>query len=367
MLLERRYRRLLLAYPRDYRRARGGELLSTLLDLAPEERTRPTLREAVNLIRHGLRCRLGRPGSRSVLTWSVLTAVICGLFLGALGSRIGWQAARPEPGPAEVRALVGDAVPDLRAYPDGPTYPGHFALQDAGPPRPIRLGDLRALAGGFGPLHQSDLFYRRSVLNISATVSGAVDVGEVLATVRQRLAADGWRLTGVTVVHATVCSDVCVPHDVSWCTARRGDVVLQLGTDAPLEPGVAIDVTVFRATPVAVPIAAVLLGLAGAVSAWLVFGWASRRTPGAETVKGLLATALVMWWSPALLAAPGWFVRRATAAVVMPPVPLWEWLGQPDSFGLFLIGCGAAGLALAIAAVRPRLIRWTAHSTIRAW
>ncbi|MET7965904.1 hypothetical protein [Micromonospora sp. NPDC005305] len=57
--LARRYRRLLLGYPRAYRRDRGEEILGLLLDGAPAGRTRPTLREAADLLRAGLRCRLG--------------------------------------------------------------------------------------------------------------------------------------------------------------------------------------------------------------------------------------------------------------------------------------------------------------------
>jgi len=62
--LERRYQRLLLAYPRRYRRARGGELLTTLLDAAPAGRRRPTWAEA-DLLAGGMRCRLS--GSPNLL------------------------------------------------------------------------------------------------------------------------------------------------------------------------------------------------------------------------------------------------------------------------------------------------------------
>jgi hypothetical protein len=77
--LARRYRRLLLCYPRQYRKARGEEIVATFLDLAPPDRARPTVREAANLVRHGLRCRLGRPNSRTVVLWAVLTAIVWGL------------------------------------------------------------------------------------------------------------------------------------------------------------------------------------------------------------------------------------------------------------------------------------------------
>ncbi|WP_052422402.1 hypothetical protein [Nonomuraea candida] len=56
--LERRYRRLLLAYPRKYRAARGDELLDVLLESADPGRTVPALREAWGLLMGGVRSRI---------------------------------------------------------------------------------------------------------------------------------------------------------------------------------------------------------------------------------------------------------------------------------------------------------------------
>ncbi|MFI6517851.1 hypothetical protein ACIBF1_20000 [Spirillospora sp. NPDC050679] len=54
--LERRYRRLLLAYPRDYRRANGEQLVATLLEAGPDRRV-PPVREAFALVKGGMRER----------------------------------------------------------------------------------------------------------------------------------------------------------------------------------------------------------------------------------------------------------------------------------------------------------------------
>ncbi|MFI6598967.1 hypothetical protein ACIBHX_22135 [Nonomuraea sp. NPDC050536] len=56
--LERRYRRLLLAYPRTYRRAHGDELLDVLLESAEPDRRVPEGREALGLVTGGLRSRV---------------------------------------------------------------------------------------------------------------------------------------------------------------------------------------------------------------------------------------------------------------------------------------------------------------------
>jgi len=57
--LERRYRRLLVAYPASYRASKEDELVAVLLDHAQAEgRTRPSLEDRFDLLRGGLRARL---------------------------------------------------------------------------------------------------------------------------------------------------------------------------------------------------------------------------------------------------------------------------------------------------------------------
>ncbi|MFF5213223.1 hypothetical protein [Streptosporangium sp. NPDC000396] len=61
-VLERRYRRLLLAYPREYRSAHGDELLDLLLDTAEPGSSLPSLKEAAGLLAGGVRTRVTRGG-----------------------------------------------------------------------------------------------------------------------------------------------------------------------------------------------------------------------------------------------------------------------------------------------------------------
>lgn len=55
---ERNCRRLIRAYPPRYRKARGEELVGTLLELAEPGRDRPTLRDSLDVVRGGLALRL---------------------------------------------------------------------------------------------------------------------------------------------------------------------------------------------------------------------------------------------------------------------------------------------------------------------
>jgi len=57
--LERRYRRLLRAYPARYRRERGQEILSTLLEGTSQDRRWPTMRDGRALLAGGMRVRCG--------------------------------------------------------------------------------------------------------------------------------------------------------------------------------------------------------------------------------------------------------------------------------------------------------------------
>jgi hypothetical protein len=105
--LARRYRLLLLAYPRDYRRHRGEEIVDTLLEMAPAGQHRPTLRQAANLVSTGLRCQLGRPRSNGIVVAAALAAIFAA-FLGASAAAwLGWQPARDRDQPE---------FPHLHAY-----------------------------------------------------------------------------------------------------------------------------------------------------------------------------------------------------------------------------------------------------------
>ncbi|ETK30405.1 hypothetical protein [Microbispora sp. ATCC PTA-5024] len=68
--LERRYRRLIGWYPREFRRAHEDEMLTLLLETAEDGRTGPTFRETADLVLGAVRVRLRHAfGPRSVPHW----------------------------------------------------------------------------------------------------------------------------------------------------------------------------------------------------------------------------------------------------------------------------------------------------------
>jgi hypothetical protein len=93
--LERRCRRLMLAYPQTYRRERGEEILGTLLEATPAGRRSPLLRDNRALVAGGLRARAARNRRLSVTT-RLRLAVLLGvsIYLGAVaGADLGGLVA----------------------------------------------------------------------------------------------------------------------------------------------------------------------------------------------------------------------------------------------------------------------------------
>ncbi|MFD2763353.1 hypothetical protein [Micromonospora eburnea] len=93
--LERRYLRLLLAYPAEYRRLRGAEIVGTYLDLAGPDRRWPSPADAADLVRGGLRQRLRAAGAADLVPGVRLAAVLA--FLTATALAAAWSVLELRP------------------------------------------------------------------------------------------------------------------------------------------------------------------------------------------------------------------------------------------------------------------------------
>ncbi|OLE21565.1 MAG: hypothetical protein AUG44_27165 [Actinobacteria bacterium 13_1_20CM_3_71_11] len=105
--LERRYRRLLVAYPAGYRERRADEIITTYLDLAAPGQVRPTLADAIDLVASGLRQRFRVPADFAAgrdLAGPVALALAGGL------SMFLWLAVEPLHGPGTGRAATWGPV-----------------------------------------------------------------------------------------------------------------------------------------------------------------------------------------------------------------------------------------------------------------
>jgi hypothetical protein len=107
-VLARRYRRLLVAYPRAYRTRRGDELVATLLDVAEPGRRVPRLGDSVDLIASGLRRRLGTASIAGFDAGLGIAAPVA-LALAAGIALFAWWRVEPLTGDAHIggSALLG--------------------------------------------------------------------------------------------------------------------------------------------------------------------------------------------------------------------------------------------------------------------
>jgi hypothetical protein len=273
--LERRYRRLLWAYPRTYRRRHGAEILTTLLAMAEPGQSRPAAADAVDLIRGGLRQRFRLPVGRPVL---ILAAVLCAVIGGAFGAAAGSWAG-------------------VQTFADLPDEAALSVIAD------------RAAAGGAEQARSRDgsPWYGESAAR-HYTVPPAWDA----AAAGRALAAQGWRVGPV--------SD---PGGAAWqqnedgtqtrlsmrggdLRAERDGLLLQVRGFVVAEQNGSVSVVVWpRVTAVFLPLiaAGALLGL---VAGWLVAAALLRRH-AARAPAGLRLAARVLTGAALLmLALPAW-------------------------------------------------------------
>ncbi|MGH8879390.1 MAG: hypothetical protein ACRD0P_18935 [Stackebrandtia sp.] len=108
--LERRFRRLLWAYPRRYRRQRGDELLGTLLDSCPDDQSRPTAQQRRSILRSGIGCRFRVRGGRFNVVTTIVLALFCAVIGSCLGSWLSWLSAPDLPDRKATSAIAAEAL-----------------------------------------------------------------------------------------------------------------------------------------------------------------------------------------------------------------------------------------------------------------
>ncbi|HZM77058.1 MAG TPA: hypothetical protein VFC19_15085 [Candidatus Limnocylindrales bacterium] len=347
---------LLRFYPRGYRRERGREMVDTFLDAG---RVRPSFREALNLMRHGMRARLGRPQSRGVVVWAAMFSAMCGLFTASAAIWLAWGTARPLPDRAETSRIVGTAFPGrdiIEVY----RSPDLFAIDRT---QRLSVDNFHWLFFEFAGE------YEFGATAVRLYDDDPFDTVKIMAAAGERMRANGWQVDVNSVGTDQHCADSrCDPAKLSKdyrLVAHRDDTIIELKVMESVHPAL-IWVELQRATPGAAHPAGVAAGLLGALAGWMVFGWASRRTEGGYLVVRALAgtfftATMFMWGVPipfGLQAVLRWQSDKPSPRWY----PLWEWVGQPYFGWLFLVGCGTALLGLASAAL-PRRRAFAQHAT----
>ncbi|MDG4822646.1 hypothetical protein O7635_12375 [Asanoa sp. WMMD1127] len=289
--LERRYRRLLLAYPRAYRRDRGDEMVTTLLEGAPPGRVRPPAGDVWDLLRGGLRQRFAPPHGRGY----ALVAVACAAAVAFLALS------------AAVRlTTASEASKDTLFLTSARLLPRNAPI----------VGDQERMVTTFGGPTRVDLTF--------ATPPAELD--DLAVEVRDLALAEGW---------------VAGPIEGRRFTAERDGqtLVVSVADGVPAEP----DLFASFHTRYPLPASLLPLGLAavvlGGLAGWLVAAWTLRRFR-TRTPAGRLLIALA--GAPSLLLVGA--VAASTAGATL------DATGQS-----FFTDTFAEGLALACLAATPLL------------
>ncbi|MBM2614704.1 hypothetical protein JIG36_03940 [Actinoplanes sp. LDG1-06] len=342
--MSRGYRLLVRAYPPGRRR---GELLDTLAEAG---RARPTVREAVNLLRHGLRARLGRPASRGVVVLATMIALVTGFVGAAVTTRIAWEFAPGYPSGARLEAIEESLFPGLDPSSE---RDGDGLFHDV---------SERSFGEVFLRGHDEDFAF--------ATVWIGPDGGFVkgdypawTAAAQQRLVSEGWQVSDAEVTGATWIATGEIDDSGRRFTATRDGLALtvQTETDVVDTPAGSFYATaeLDRLTPGWITAAGVLGMLVGGLIGWLITGWASRRTqessgPVRSLTREPAVLALVLLLPQALLGLPAMVFQQVSGG---PPVqPFWS-LSLTYGFGCGFLGFVLFAVALITAAVAGRPAR----------
>lgn len=304
--LERSYRRLLWAYPRFYRRDRGLEILTTLLDASEPGQARASLAERVHLLLSGLRCRLVPPGWAGKVATTVATLWMAVVLSGvgayaAWGSQLAGGADLDDAGIATLSdTLVG----------------GHPAASvDIASSDPLEMaysyqntGDWQTFAAeGWSGARPAPAGHTRRYAQVAQ--------GEtVLRNAYQHLRDAGWQ-TG-----ATTGPDWCASCKVFW--ASRDGLLLRMSVAGEGDRPSMIVVRFHRIEPSGIFPAAIAGFLTGVILTWPVMTWLAHRFSRTPRRDQLL---VLLFGLPALYAC-----GANTVDNVLSMVP------DPDADGVFL-------------------------------
>jgi len=366
--LERRYRRLLVSYPRRWRREHGDEVVGTLLDAAGPGQRRPTRRETVNLIGNGLRRRCFPVSGLLPHLAAVLVAVVVAAVGVAGGTWLGWRSAAALPSDDRALAVARSAAPELRPVgaPDRFDVVFDYDLDGQGGKPDSLPVPVNVLVGG-DDYHSGwvDVTYRRARASVERDI----------AAIRDRLGVDGWQVGPLRVQGVD-------PQGVdAEFRARRGNDFLTVRTDGinattsaldqqwydshggdAVRPERSLVLSFARAEPGHVRTLGSVLGVVGLLAGWLLaarMSWlARRRGIGRRTAVLFLTTAGLTATLPTSVLTIAAFLRDpARDTIVGAPSAYWAVFVQFPVSPTYTVGAVALLAACALLATSPKPAR----------
>lgn len=278
--LERSYRRLLLAYPRFYRRERGLEILTTLLDAAKPGQVRATPGEATHVILSGLRFRLVPPGVAGRIAAGV-AALWTAVVLGGVGAYVAWDSSSASPAAID-DAQVAVLANALVGQPPARVDHGDRGLLD--------IAYSHKASGRFQTLGAEDLPGVRPMPSGHTRIYEQVEAARgILDAAHRRLQVDGWQTGAITR------PEVC---DCGTFWAGRDGLLLRMAHHPATAQQKIVLVDFYPIEPDGVP-TGVIVGFAlGLILAWPTVTWLAHRyarTPRGDRMLFLLFAAPALY------------------------------------------------------------------------
>jgi hypothetical protein len=340
--LGRRYRRLLWAYPPGRRR---DEVLDTLMEAAPAGRTRPSMRETLNLLRYGLRARLGRPAKPSVVVLAVLVALFTGCAGAGVASRLAWNAVPDYPSGTALAEITGTVYPGV---PTEGQRTGDGLFEDVMEPSTVQV----LLQG-----HDEDFGFAQYEFG-PGFMKG--DYREWTNATAARMEAAGWEVHDLGPTGATWIATGELDESGRSFWAKRDGLAIDVSseTDVVDTPAGSFfsTATMARFTPWWVTALGGVGWLLGFLVGWLLTGWASRRTEEATgAVRSLTrepaVVALLLVTPQAVLATVAFLLEPFQTTT--PVAPFWS-LSVTWGYSCNLLAVALFVLSLFVAAFGGR-------------
>jgi hypothetical protein len=329
-LLRCRYRRLLWAYPNWYRRERGQEILTTLLDAARPGQHHPSRRDVFDILARAALCRLRPP--RGAACWiATVSVALLAAAAAVAGVPNGVLAAAFASAPSEQQAIaiaqVAMAEPPHNL--PGPTFrcPDYCNHQ-------WRSGGDHVVVFDDTPHRNTGVDHTSVVYWTWTTPTDVIDAA------RGRLIAEGWTVDERQYPAGSITSGPQGPPSDGF-TAYRGHLALHVHRSS--YPPLMLTLEPRLPSSFAFEGGALAGGAAGLAGGWLLIVWVQHRyRRHGPTLRGLMKLFGLL---------PVWVIGAATAvglALAAPDVTSWSVLSAAAAFRMFGV-YGAAMIALGLA------------------
>jgi hypothetical protein len=347
--LPRRCRRLLWAYPNWYRRERGQEILTTLLDAARPGQRHPNRHDVRDILARGAVCRLRPP--RGISCWIVTATVALLTAAAAMAAAAGGALAAAFASPPSEQQAIAIARVAMAEPPHdlpGPTF------------RCPDYCNHQWTSGGDQVVVFDDSPWRNTGVDHTSVVYWTTPTGGIDAA-RHRLIADGWTIDDRQYPPGAIMSGPQGPPFDGF-TAYRGHLALHVHRSS--YPPLMLTLEPRQLSSFTLGTGSLVAAVAGLIGAWLLTSWVQHRYRRHRPA--------LQWLIQLFSLLPVWVTGTATVVGLAFAAPVditpWSMLSSIVVFRLFgihaaaIIAIGVA-ISAALAVLFAALPTHAAHPT----